>query len=65
MLKLVEAEMPFSTKAKLRSGKLAVPGDMWPIFLYAGFKYDPETPWDGLLRSALLVSVREPSFKFI
>jgi hypothetical protein len=34
-----------------------VPGDQWPIFLYAGYEYDPEDPWKGLFRSSLLVSV--------
>ena len=32
-------------------------GDQWPIFLYADYTYDAEDPWNGLLRSALLVSV--------
>jgi hypothetical protein len=44
-------------KEKLRSGELAVTGDQWPIFLYASSKYDLNDPWNGLLRSALLVSV--------
>ncbi|OBZ70778.1 hypothetical protein A0H81_09007 [Grifola frondosa] len=43
-----------TTKKQLKSGEMAVPGDQWPIFLYAG-KYNPEEPWDGLLRSKLLV----------
>jgi len=49
-------------KEKLRSGELAVPGDQWPIFLYHGYTYDPEDPWNGLFRSTLLVSV---SFVYI
>ena len=32
-------------------------GDQWPIFLYADYTYDAEDPWNGLLRSAVLVSV--------
>ena len=32
-------------------------GDQWPLFLYADYHYDPEDPWNGLFRSALLVSV--------
>lgn len=32
-------------------------GDQWPIFIYAGYRYDPEDPWNGLLRSSLLVCV--------
>ncbi|KAG0705277.1 hypothetical protein DFH29DRAFT_980969 [Suillus ampliporus] len=31
-------------------------GDQWPLFLYAKEAYDPEDPWDGLLRSRLLVN---------
>jgi hypothetical protein len=50
------------TKEKLRSGELAVPGDQWPIFLYYGYIYDPEDPWNGLFRSSLLVSVSCMSF---
>ncbi|KAF8225705.1 hypothetical protein L208DRAFT_1305349, partial [Tricholoma matsutake] len=42
-------------KAQLRSGDITVPGDQWPILLYKEHKYDPEDPWDGLLRSAILV----------
>lgn len=36
---------------------MPVRGDQWPIFIYAGYSYDPEDPWNGLLRSSLLVSV--------
>jgi hypothetical protein len=43
----------------LRSGELAITGDQWPIFLYAGYTYDPEDPWNGLLRSNILVSVSQ------
>lgn len=45
------------TKDKLRSGELAVSGDQWPIFLYHGYIYDLEDPWNGIFRSSLLVSV--------
>jgi hypothetical protein len=45
------------TKEKLRSGEMSVSGDQWPIFLYQGYSYDPEDPWNGLLRSNILVSV--------
>ena len=44
-------------KEKLRSGEMSVSGDQWPIFLYHGYTYDPEDPWNGLFRSTLLVSV--------
>jgi hypothetical protein len=45
-------------KEKLKSGEMIVAGDQWPVFLYEGYKYDPEDPWTGLLRSSLLVTVR-------
>ena len=41
---------------------MIVTGDQWPIFLYRGYKYDPDDPWNGLLCSTLLVSV---SLRFI
>jgi hypothetical protein len=41
----------------LQSSEFLVTGDQWPIFLYHGYSYDPDDPWDGLLRSALLISV--------
>jgi hypothetical protein len=46
------------TKEKLCSGEMLIPGDQWPIFLYAGYEFDPEEPWRGLLRSSILISVR-------
>ena len=44
-------------KKKLCSAEIIVPGDQWPIILYKDYAYDPEDPWKGLLRSAILVSV--------
>ncbi|KAN0101323.1 hypothetical protein V8E55_001307 [Tylopilus felleus] len=41
-------------KEKLRTGQLQVAGNQWPIFLYANYVYDPDHPWNGLLRSGLL-----------
>lgn len=49
--------MVFRTKEKLRNGEMAVSGDQWPIFLYHGYNYDAEDPWNGLFRGAILVSV--------
>ncbi|KAG1894034.1 uncharacterized protein F5891DRAFT_962136, partial [Suillus fuscotomentosus] len=43
------------TKQSLKSGETTVRGDQWPMFLYAGYAYDPEDPWKGLLRSEILV----------
>ena len=48
---------PLRTKSKLVNGQIQVAGDQWPVFLYANYMYDPEDPWNGLLRSGLLVSV--------
>jgi hypothetical protein len=45
------------TKENLRNGHLQVSGDQWPIFLYYEYSYDPDDPWKGLLRSAIIVSV--------
>jgi hypothetical protein len=47
-----------SIKEQLRNGELSVAGDHWPIFLYHGYSYDKEDPWNGLFRSAILVKVR-------
>lgn len=43
---------------------MGVAGDQWPIFLYHGFVYDSEDPWNGLFRSTLLVSV-SPRLNYI
>jgi hypothetical protein len=48
-------------KARLRNGEMIVPGDHWPIFLYAGYEYDPDDPWKGLFRSHLLILVSQYS----
>ncbi|KIM72920.1 hypothetical protein PILCRDRAFT_81530, partial [Piloderma croceum F 1598] len=49
-------------KEKLRSGEMAVSGDQWPIFVYHGYNYDPDDPWNSLFRSTLLVSVYKHIF---
>ena len=49
-----------SVKQSLRSGETTVSGDHWPIFLYSGYTYDPDDPWNGLFRSVLLVLVSRP-----
>jgi hypothetical protein len=38
---------------------MQVPGDQWPIFIYARCEYDPEEAWNGTFRSAILVTVSE------
>ncbi|KAG1838511.1 hypothetical protein C8R48DRAFT_751536 [Suillus tomentosus] len=43
------------TKQNLKSGEIAIRGDQWPIFLYARSEYDVENPWEGLLRSEILI----------
>ena len=45
-------------KEQLRSGELAMSGDVWPAFVYQGYKANDDDIWDGLFRSALLVTVR-------
>jgi hypothetical protein len=49
-------------KDKLRNGEMVVSGDQWPVFLYAGYDYDPEDPWKGLFKSPLLISVSGQTF---
>jgi hypothetical protein len=48
-----------SVKEKLKSGEIAVSGDQWPVFLFAGYTYDTEDPWNRLFRSNLLVYVSQ------
>ena len=48
------------TCVKLASGEMVVRGDQWPLLVYAKQEFNPEEPWDGLLRSELLVWVRMP-----
>jgi hypothetical protein len=49
-------------KDKLINGALAVTGEQWPIFIYHGYSYDREDPWNGLFRSSLLVMVSDRPF---
>ncbi|KAG2056215.1 hypothetical protein BDR06DRAFT_981606 [Suillus hirtellus] len=44
------------TKQRLQSSELVISGDQWPLFVYANEVFDPEDPWNGLLRSRLLVN---------
>ena len=41
-------------KAVLKSSKMQVPGDQWPIFIYSKCEYDLEDPWKGAFWSALI-----------
>ncbi|KAF8834355.1 hypothetical protein BDN67DRAFT_915129 [Paxillus ammoniavirescens] len=43
-------------KTKLESGQIQAAGDQCLVLLYANYTYDAEDPWNGLLRSGLLVS---------
>ncbi|KAG1729983.1 uncharacterized protein EDB91DRAFT_1059708, partial [Suillus paluster] len=45
------------TKQSLKSGETAACGDQWPMFLYSGYVYDPELPWQGLLKSEILICI--------
>ncbi|RDB19259.1 hypothetical protein Hypma_013703 [Hypsizygus marmoreus] len=49
-------------KAALSSGELRVPGDHWPLCLYARCKFDPEDPWNGFLKNNILVSAYKHIF---
>lgn len=44
-------------RKKLRTGELSVSGDQWPVFIYKGYQFDENDPWQGLLRSTILVKV--------
>ncbi|KIM74009.1 hypothetical protein PILCRDRAFT_80463 [Piloderma croceum F 1598] len=62
---LCPADMDWSNievKEKLRSGEMAISGDHWPVFLYSGYRYDPEDPWNGLFRGVILVSAYKHVF---
>ncbi|KAG2738342.1 hypothetical protein P692DRAFT_20758862, partial [Suillus brevipes Sb2] len=52
----------YRLKTKLQSGEMIVTGDQWPPFLYANYHYDLEDAWNGLFRSALLVSAYKHVF---
>jgi len=36
---------------------MRVSGEQWPLFLYADLAYDEQDPWNGLMRSEILVKV--------
>lgn len=38
-----------------------MPGDQWPIFLFANYKYNKEDPWFGIFKSRLLITVNASS----
>ncbi|KIJ10469.1 hypothetical protein PAXINDRAFT_86064 [Paxillus involutus ATCC 200175] len=44
------------TRMKLVNGQIQVAGDQWLIFLYTNYTYNAKDPWNGLLRSGLLIS---------
>ncbi|KAG6370855.1 hypothetical protein JVT61DRAFT_10876 [Boletus reticuloceps] len=49
-------------RSKLITGQIQPSGDQWPVFLYANYTYDAEDPWNGLLRSSLLISAYKHIF---
>ncbi|KAJ3511690.1 hypothetical protein NMY22_g15570 [Coprinellus aureogranulatus] len=49
-------------RRNLRSGTLIPSGDLWPRFLYKDYAYNPKDPWDGLLRSSLLLKAYKHIF---
>ncbi|KAH6886624.1 hypothetical protein BKA70DRAFT_1377253 [Coprinopsis sp. MPI-PUGE-AT-0042] len=48
-------------REKLRAGQITPTGDQWSLFLFQNHKYDPQDPWNGLLRGPLLVK----GFKYV
>src|SRR5215472_2356843 len=42
-------------KEKLCTGEVSVSSDQWLIFLYHGYTYNKDVPWNGLFRSSLLI----------
>jgi hypothetical protein len=52
LLNLIE-----SIREQLSSGELVIPGDQWPVFLYANYTFDVEDPWKGVFRSSILVFI--------
>ncbi|KAH7917440.1 hypothetical protein BV22DRAFT_1052428 [Leucogyrophana mollusca] len=49
-------------KEKLKSDRIQVVGDQWPLLLFANYTYDADDPWNGLLRSRLLVNSFKHTF---
>ncbi|TEB36975.1 hypothetical protein FA13DRAFT_1622502, partial [Coprinellus micaceus] len=49
-------------RRELKSGHLVPSGDMWPRFLFRNYEYNTSDPWDGLLRSAILVKAYKHVF---
>src|ERR1700723_3410524 len=43
-------------KENIKNGDMVIPGDQWPVLLYARYEYSSEDPWKGLVRSSILVS---------
>ncbi|KAI0309394.1 hypothetical protein OF83DRAFT_1072108, partial [Amylostereum chailletii] len=43
-----------TVQEKLKTQKIIVPGDQWPLLIFQGYQYDCGQPWKGLLRSDLL-----------
>ncbi|KAJ2922523.1 hypothetical protein H1R20_g14572, partial [Candolleomyces eurysporus] len=50
------------TRNALRSGKIVTTGDQWPIFLYDALRYNPENPWEGFMKSNVMVSAYKHIF---
>ncbi|KAI0310927.1 hypothetical protein OF83DRAFT_1069701 [Amylostereum chailletii] len=46
------------TREALRTGSLSVPGNHWPVLLYVDLEYDPNDPWNGFMKSKVLVYVQ-------
>jgi hypothetical protein len=51
-----DADFACRIKVQLQSGEIMVSSNQWPVFIYTGSKFDPEDPWKGMFRSAILFS---------
>ncbi|TFK18410.1 hypothetical protein FA15DRAFT_567730, partial [Coprinopsis marcescibilis] len=49
-------------RSDLRSGKKVIPGDAWPTFCFKDYVYNDEDPYEGLLKSDLLVTAYRTIF---
>lgn len=49
-------------KEQLRNTDYIVPGDEWPIMLYQDYRYNAADPWNGLLRSRILIKAYKHIF---
>ncbi|KAH6907227.1 hypothetical protein BKA70DRAFT_1490670 [Coprinopsis sp. MPI-PUGE-AT-0042] len=49
-------------RQRLQSGEFTPSSEQWSLFLYEDFRFNPDDPWRGLLRSQLLVKAYKHIF---